>query len=68
MKRINVQSTNIKSIWYENWILEVEFHHGWVYQYSWVSENEYLNLLNANSVGSYFSHHIKSNYSCVKVW
>lgn len=69
MERQNVQSSNIDSIGYdkENLTLEIEFEHGGVYQYNGVPENEYNNLMSANSIGSYFAQNIKNNYQCQKV-
>ena len=67
MQRQSVSSSNIKSIWYQEWILEIEFHSGWVYQYSWVPESIYLSLISASSIGSYFASNIKDNYICREV-
>ena len=69
MKRKAVESSNIASIGYdpENEILEVEFNHGGVYQYSDVPQDEYENLMNAESHGKYFSANIRNDYEFVKL-
>jgi len=71
MKRTNVQSSNIKSVWYdmENSVLGIEFHHWWVYHYSWVPVWVYNSLISSSSVGSYFSNNIKDNdnFICRKI-
>ena len=64
MNRIPVNSSNITSIWFdvENNLLEIEFHHGRIYQYSWVPLSEYNGLMSASSHGSYFAKNIKDFY------
>lgn len=61
MKRQSVKSSNLASIGYDaaSEILEVEFNHGGVYQYSDVPENIYEELMNASSHGQYFDENIK---------
>lgn len=72
MKRIPVNSSDLKSVGYDknNQILEVEFLSNCsVYQYSRVPEKVYLELMNAESHGQYFSRCIKNNllYGCRKL-
>lgn len=69
MKRHLIDSSNLKSVGYdpETKILEIEFKSGRVYQYSGVPEEEYDNLLNAESAGSYFAKTIRPTYSCEQV-
>ncbi len=67
MERISVVSSNIKSVGYEKGILEIEFHTGSVYQYDWVSQLEYENLINASSVWGYFARNIKNTYPYIKI-
>lgn len=64
MERIEVTSSNIKSIWYdkENLILEVEFNNETVYQYLEVPENEYQWIMSADSHGKYLNSNIKPFY------
>lgn len=64
MDRIQVVSSNIRSVGYEAdmEILEVEFTSGNVYQYFDVPESEYEGLMNAASKGKYFNRNIKDNY------
>ena len=51
MHRNPVFSSRISSVGWENEILEIEFKNGAVYQYYDVSEQEYLNFINSNSLG-----------------
>jgi hypothetical protein len=69
MKRQKVVSSNISSIWYDkkSSILEIEFNHWWVYQYSDVPPDEYQEIMNAKSHGKYFIENIKDAYECIKV-
>lgn len=67
MQRIEVVSSNIKSIGYEEGILEIEFHTGAIYQYDWVPEAEYEDLINAWSVWGYFAKNIKNTYPYTKI-
>ncbi|RTZ01967.1 KTSC domain-containing protein [Flavobacterium sp. GSP6] len=69
IKRIPVASSNIASVGYdvENKILEIEFHHGAVYQYFDVPEKVYEELINSSSYGAYFTHEIKEKYSYNKI-
>jgi hypothetical protein len=62
MYRQNVRSSNIRSIGYENGILEVEFNESRVYQYSGVPENLYKELMSANSQGKFLNEYIKGSY------
>lgn len=68
-ERIPVVSSNIASVGYdaEKKVLEIEFHHGAVYQYIDVPETVYLSLLNASSQGAYFAHEVKEKYSNKKI-
>jgi hypothetical protein len=63
MKRDKVSSSNLASIGYDekNNILEVEFNHGGIYQYSNVSYYVYEELMKASSHGTYFSANIRNN-------
>ena len=69
MKRTPVQSSNIKSIGYEekSKVLEIEFHSGGVYQYFSVPHEVYEGLINASSHGKYFHAHIKTIYSYKRI-
>ena len=69
MKRKSVDSSNLASIGYDpsSKILEVEFKHGGVYQYFYVPENIYEELMNADSHGVYFSANIRNEYEYQKV-
>ncbi|MGE6126507.1 KTSC domain-containing protein [Aeromonas rivipollensis] len=69
MERIAVNSSNLASVGYENnsLTLEVEFLHGGTYQYYGVTEDVYTALMNADSVGSFFSRNIRNNYPTQKI-
>ena len=69
IKRIPVASSNIASVGYdsENKILEIEFHHGAVYQYFDLPKKVYEELMNSSSYGAYFTHEIKEKYSYNKI-
>jgi hypothetical protein len=65
MERQRVASTNIESIGYdgESSTLEVEFHHGGIYQYSGVPSDVYLGLMAADSHGKFLDVYVKkANY------
>lgn len=61
MKREPVTSTNLASVGYdkETEQLEIEFHSGSVYLYSYVPERIYDGLMQARSHGSYFHANVK---------
>lgn len=59
MYRKNVVSSNIKSIGYEDEVLEVEFLNGSIYQYYNVPQNLFEGIMNADSHGKYLNEHIK---------
>lgn len=63
MERQSVRSSNLASIGYdeENNILEIEFNHGGIYQYSKVPFDVYEELMNVSSHGTCFSSNIKNN-------
>lgn len=68
MQRTPVTSSSISSIGYENNVLEIEFLDGKeVYQYSQVPEQEYNELMNAESHGKYFNQNIKNKYQYEKI-
>lgn len=69
MERESVQSSNLASIGYDarNQILEVEFHHGGIYQYANVPQDVYEELMDASSHGVYFSAHIRNVYATKRV-
>lgn len=68
IKRIPVASSNIASIGYdkEAHILEIEFHHGAIYQYVDVPEKVYEELMNSPAQGAYFMNEIKSKFNYQK--
>lgn len=68
IKRIPVASSNIASVGYDKkaHILEIEFHHGAIYQYFDVSENVYEELMSSPSQGAYFMNELKDKFNYQK--
>jgi ATP-dependent DNA helicase RecG len=68
IKRIPVASSNIASVGYEKEarILEIEFHHGAIYQYVDVPEKVYEELMSSPSQGAYFMNEIKNKFEYQK--
>jgi hypothetical protein len=64
MDRQPVSSTAVASVGYDETsnTLEIEFHSGSVYQYFGVPEYVYKELLQAPSMGNYFSRNIRNSY------
>ncbi len=59
MKFVEVKSSTIKAIAYDNSTLYVEFKSGGVYKFNNISNMQYLNFLNAKSKGKHFAETIK---------
>jgi len=53
MNRVPVNSSNVKSIGYdpERGVMEVEFYHGGVYQYSGIAPSDHEGVMFADSKG-----------------
>lgn len=64
IERAKVASSNIASVGYdkETQILEIEFHHGAIYQYIDVPEKVYEELMSSSAMGSYFLNEIKNKF------
>ena len=69
MERVNVVSSNINSVGYEESsnTLEIEFKSGSVYQYFNVPQEVYNELLQAGSIGGYFVKNIRDTYRSYKI-
>lgn len=69
MLRQPVQSSNLKSVGYDEpqKILEIEFLHSGIYQYSNVSKEMHINLMSASSKGKFFDQYIKDRFPTKKV-
>lgn len=69
MTRQKVSSSNINSIGFDSStsILEVEFKHGSIYQYSNVPASIYNALMAASSHGKYLNAHVKGVYGYKKI-
>jgi hypothetical protein len=67
--RVAVQSRLLSSVAYAHnqTILQVEFRDGTVYQYFQVPRQTYRDLLQADSKGAYFNHHIRSVFRCARL-
>lgn len=69
MDRISVSSSNLRSVGYDSTTetLEIEFHSGGIYQYFGVSSSIHDALMNAPSLGGYFTANIKNSYRWQKM-
>jgi hypothetical protein len=69
MERVNVISSNINSVGYEESsnTLEIEFKSGSIYQYSNIPQEVYNELLQASSIGRYFIRNIRDTYRSYKI-
>lgn len=69
MRRYGVLSSAISAVGYDedSRTLEVEFRSGSVYDYDDVSPEEVLRLLESDSVGRWFSAHIRQNHASRRV-
>lgn len=63
MKRSKVISSNINSVGYDKNknLLEVEFYNGGIFQYHPVTNEQYKDLMKADSIGEHFSKNIRNN-------
>jgi hypothetical protein len=68
MDRVNVSSSNLSSIGYDevSSLLEVEFNSGLIYHYYDVPAHVHAELMSASSHGSYFSNSIRNSYKYAK--
>ena len=68
IERTQVASSNIASVGYDkvSQILEIEFHHGAIYQYFDVPEKVFEELMSSPAMGSYFMNEIKSKFEYQK--
>lgn len=67
MNMIEVSSSDIYSVGYENGILYICFNKGGIYAYHDVPQNVYFDLIHAPSKGKFFHQNIKKNYKYEKV-
>ena len=67
MNHISVSSSNVKSIRYENGVLEVKFLNNRTYQYNGVPENVFKTLLSGVSVGSYLASYVYGKYTKTEI-
>ena len=69
MNKLNVVSSNVKAIGYDDrtQTLEVEFLNGRVYQYYDISENMHNQFMQASSKGKFFLTYIKDQYPYSRV-
>jgi hypothetical protein len=67
MNRIPVESSNLRSVGYEDNILEIEFQDGGVYQYFDVPKPIYDGLIQAESPGKYFWANIRGAFRYARV-
>ncbi|MDE0579037.1 MAG: KTSC domain-containing protein [bacterium] len=64
-----MSSRNLVSVGYDadSATLEIKFGGGRVYQYADVPQEAYRALMNADSIGSHFHHHIRDKYPTTEV-
>jgi len=69
IERITVKSSNIHSVGYNSLyrILQVQFHHGGIYQYYDVPGNVYTEFMQASSKGKFLNAKIVCRYRCESV-
>ena len=58
MEMINVSSSNVSAVGYEDGIIQVRFKNGSVYQYFSCSESLFQSFLNASSKGKFVYQHL----------
>ena len=65
MPRTPVDSSNLRSVGYDPYssILQIEFHHGGIYDYYRVPGAEYEGLMAATSKGRYHHRRIRTRYA-----
>lgn len=63
MNREFVQSSNLRSVGYEDDTLEIAFRNGGIYQYFGVPEHIFHGLMRAPSKGRYHHAHIKGRFT-----
>jgi len=69
MERKAVTSSNVVSVGHdpETNVLEVEFKGGAVYQYHYVPERVYDEIMRSDSVGKFINQHIKDVYTYTRL-
>jgi hypothetical protein len=67
--RQHVQSSAVRSVGYDagNWVLQVKFANGKVYNYFRVPPEEYARVMDAASIGSYVNQQVKPYYAAREV-
>lgn len=69
MKRIPVNSSNVKSVGYNSILklLEVEFNNGSVYEYIDVPKELYDAFISSDSLGKFVHSHLKNKFRTIQV-
>lgn len=62
-----VKSSNISEMGWNDGVLHVRFSGGGLFSYSGITSQMYNDLLNAPSIGSHFSKHIKTKHKGTKL-
>jgi len=65
--RFPLRSSHIKSVGYDNGVMELEFHNGKRYRYSDVAPNVYSLLTRAPSAGEFFHKFVKGKFKTDEV-
>lgn len=67
MNRVEVESSNVKSVGYSNGVIEVEFKNGTVYRYYRAPKKRFKKMLDASSCGKFLNKKIKGRYRYERV-
>jgi hypothetical protein len=67
MEMVQIQSSNVNKIGYEDGILYVEFKNKSVYKYMNVPIDIYMRMAKADSIGSYIGAYIRPKFKCEKL-
>jgi hypothetical protein len=62
MLMIRVNSSAIRAVGYDGYILTVEFHNSGVYDHPGVPYEVYAELMAASSKGAFYNRHIRGRY------
>ena len=69
MERQRVQSSNLRSVSYDEAKknLEIEFHSGIIHQYQNVPSKIHTDLMNAPSIGIFYTEKIKNRFRSINI-
>ena len=67
MDVIPVSSSNVAAIGYQDHVIEVHFHNGYVYQYTGTTETLFHEFLTASSKGKFVHQRLKNQYPAHRI-